>query len=415
MSTTTGTTPSSTALAVPPLVSAGLTCETRDGRVVEHVNLDHGASTSALVAVKEAVDEATITYSSVHRGRGYASRVTSARYEAARQTVADHVGARPDDHVVFTRNTTDSFNLLARCLPRDTSVFVFDSDHHATVLPWDARQVRRLGVPTSVDDALARLQAGLLADRSRHRLVVTGASNVTGEYWPVTEVVDVAHRLGARVALDAAQLVQHRAVDLAGEGIDYVAFSGHKIYAPYGAGVLVGRADWLDAAPPYLAGGGATRNVTVDETVWHCGPARHEAGSPNVLGAVALATACRVLDEERDAIAALDTELSRGLVARLDAIPGVRTLSLFGPLHDRAPVVSFTVDGWTADEVSEVLAEEHGIGVRDGRFCAHVLVDTLLERAGSAHTSAVRASLGLGSTPAHVDALVAAVRGLPKR
>lgn len=407
-------TPSS--LTVPALVSAGLTCETRSGEVVEYVNLDHGASTSAFVEVKAAVDEATVTYSSVHRGNGYLSRLTSARYEAAREIVARFVGARADDHVVFTRNTTDSFNLLARAVPADASVFVFDSDHHATFLPWGEEQVRRVGVPTSPEDAVARLHTALLADTAPQRLVVvTGASNVTGEYWPVAEIVALAKRFGARVALDAAQLVQHRAVDIEGEGVDYVAFSGHKLYAPYGAGVLVGRGDWLDAADPYLAGGGATQAVTTDETLWQCGPARHEAGSPNVLGAVALGAACQVVEQHRDAIGALEAELGRGLVSRLDAIPGVRTLSLFGPTHDRAPVVTFTIDGWAAEDVSRVLSEDHGIGVRDGKFCAHILVDELLERRASAHTSAVRASLGLANTPAHVDQLVAAVRELASR
>lgn len=406
----------STTSTVPALVSAGLTCETRSGEVVEYVNLDHGASTSAFVEVKAAVDEATLTYSSVHRGNGYLSRLTSARYEAAREIVARFVGARGEDHVVFTRNTTDSFNLLARAVPTDASVFVYDSDHHATFLPWHEGQVRRLGVPSSVEDALARLQAALLADAAAHRLVVvTGASNVTGEYWPVAEIVALARRFGARVALDAAQLVQHRALDIEAEGVDYVAFSGHKLYAPYGTGVLVGRGDWLDAADPYLAGGGATQAVTRDETLWQCGPARHEAGSPNVLGAVALGAACQVIERERAAIDALDAELGRGLLSRLDAIPGVRTLSIFGPTHERAPVVSFTIDGWAAEDVSRVLSEDYGIGVRDGKFCAHILVDALLERRGSAHSSAVRASLGLASTPAHVDLLVAAVRELAGR
>lgn len=413
MSITTRPTPTTT---VPPLVSAGLTCETRSGEVVEYVNLDHGASTSAFVEVKAAVDDATLTYSSVHRGNGYLSRLTSARYEAARDIVARFVGARADDHVVFTRNTTDSFNLLASAVPADASVFVFDSDHHATFLPWREEQVRRVGVPTSPEDAVARLHTALLADSATERLVVvTGASNVTGEYWPVADIVALAKRFGARVALDAAQLVQHRSVDIAGEGVDYVAFSGHKLYAPYGAGVLVGRGDWLDAAEPYLAGGGATQAVTSEETLWQCGPARHEAGSPNVLGAVALGAACQVVERDRGAIDALEAELGRGLISRLDAIPGVRTLSIFGPTHERAPVVSFTIDGWAAEDVSRVLSEDYGIGVRDGKFCAHILVDALLERRGSAHGSAVRASLGLANTPAHVDQLVAAVRELANR
>lgn len=408
--------PRPSAPATPALVSDGLVCPLESGAEVEYANLDHGASTSAFVAVKAAVDEASLTYSSVHRGNGYASRVTSARYEQAREVVARFVGARADDHVIFTRNTTDSFNLLASVVPQDAQVFVFGSDHHATILPWRAEQLVRLPVPASPAEAVSVVDAALRTSRAADALVVvTGASNVTGEYWPVAQIAAVARRHGARVALDAAQLVQHRAVDLALEELDYVAFSGHKIYAPYGAGVLVGRSDWLDAAEPYLAGGGATAAVSDEDTTWQIGPARHEAGSPNVLGAVALAVACEVVDEHREAIAALDETLGRGLVSRLDAIPGVQTHSIFGPTHDRAPVVTFTVEGRSAQEVSRRLSDEHGIGVRDGRFCAHVLVDALLARQGSGSTSAVRASLGLANSPEHVDRLVAAVRSLAPR
>lgn len=248
----------------PPLVSDGLTCQTTDGRTVEFANLDHAASTPALVAVAEAVSEAAISYSSVHRGQGYASRVTSERYEDARAAVGAFVGARQDHHVVLTRNTTDSLNLLAAVVPAGARVLAFASDHHATVLPWRAEQLTLLPVPTSPAHAVALVAQTLKAsDAAEHLVVVTGASNVTGEYWPVAEIVAVARRHGARVALDAAQLVQHRAIDLAAEDLDYVAFSGHKLYAPFGAGALVGRADWLDAAAPYLAGGGATAAVKI--------------------------------------------------------------------------------------------------------------------------------------------------------
>lgn len=394
----------------PRLVSEGLTCPLLSGAVVEYANLDHGASTPALVAVKAAVDEASLTYSSVHRGNGYASRLTSQRYEQARQVVADFVGARPGDHVIFTRHTTEAFNLLATAVPQGTRVLTFSADHHATFLPWRDEQVVRLPIPRSPEEAVALVETTLAwSEADDHLVVVTGASNVTGEYWPVAEIVAAAKRHGARVALDAAQLVQHRAIDLSAEDIDYLAFSGHKIYAPYGAGVLVGRGDWLDAADPFLAGGGATSHVSDAETVWQTGPARHEAGSPNVLGAIALAAACTVLDEHRGAITDLDQRLGAGLVSRLDAIPGVHTLSIFSAVSERAPVVAFTVDGWAAAEVSRVLADEDGIGVRDGLFCAHPLVEALLaERPG--HVGAVRASLGLANSPAHVDRLVAAVR-----
>ncbi|WP_083454844.1 aminotransferase class V-fold PLP-dependent enzyme, partial [Nostocoides japonicum] len=397
--------------APPAVVSAGLTVPTVDGRRVEYANFDHGASTPALVSVKKAVDTATATYSSVHRGKGFASQVTSAWYEAARAEVATFVGAREDDHVVFTRNTTDSFNLLARCLPRDTVVFVFATEHHATLLPWNGVRTVRLEVPGSHDDAEVLLDEALTRHPGAHRLVVvTGASNVTGELWPLDRLTAGARRHGARVALDAAQLAPHLPVDLAGRDVDYVAFSGHKLYAPYGAGVLAGRADWLDAAQPYLAGGGATAAVTADGTVWHTGPARHEAGSPNVLGAIALAAACAAFRSNRVALEAHEERIGRRLLDGLRAIEGVRTHSIFGDDSDRVAVATFTVDGLPSGLVSAALSAEHGIGVRDGKFCAHLLVDALLEH--DADATAVRVSAGLATTDEHVERLLAAVASI---
>jgi selenocysteine lyase/cysteine desulfurase len=391
------------------------------GELLEYAPFDHAASTPALVSVQAAVDTASRTYSSVHRGKGWASQVTSAYYEAAREEVARFVGAREDDLVVFTRNTTDSFSLLARALPAGTTVIVFSSEHHATLLPWQPRTTVRLPVPASTSDARA-----LLADALRRtdttpgpRLVVlTGASNVTGELWPVADLAALAHAHGARVALDATQFAPHAPVDLETLGADYVALSGHKLYAPYGTGVLAGRRDWLDAAAPYLPGGGATSEVTPRAVRWQTGPARHEGGSPNVLGAVALAAACAALREHRGAVTAHEQRLTERLVSGLRAVSGVQTYSLFGDDADRAPVVTFTVDGLDSGLVAAALSAEHAIGVRDGRFCAHLLVDALLEESdhtddtGAPPATAVRVSAGLATTDEHVDRLLAAVASL---
>lgn len=399
---------------LPAVVSADLGVATLHRTVVDYANLDHAASTPALVSVKRAVDTALRTYSSVHRGNGYASRVTSQWYEDARQEVRRFVGARDGDHVVFTRNTTDSFNLLARALPRDTEVIVFEAEHHATLLPWAKARTTRLPVPGSLSDARVLLTQALERSTARHRLVVLcGASNVTGELWPVHELADTARRHGARVALDAAQLAPHRAIDLEALGVDYVAFSGHKLYAPFGAGVLAGRGDWLDSAAPYLAGGGATAAVTERGTTWHGGAARHEAGSPNVIGAIALAAACAALTEHREVVEAHERSLGRRLAEGLAEIDGVQTYSLFGADHERVPVAAFTIDGLDSSLVSAALSAEHGIGVRDGKFCAHLLVDALLDDPYAAGpTTAVRVSLGLGNTAEHVERFLGAVASL---
>jgi selenocysteine lyase/cysteine desulfurase len=399
---------------LPAVVGAGLQVPTLGGGRVDHANLDHAASAPALVEVAGAVDAALRTYSSVHRGRGWASQLTSRWYEQARDEVAAFVGAREGDHVVFTRNTTDALNLLARALPRHTSVVVFESEHHAALLPWDVRRTVRLPVPGSTRDAAALLESALAgASRGERLVVLSGASNVTGELWPVAELAAVARRHGARVALDAAQLAPHRRVDVAALGVDYVALSGHKLYAPFGAGALVGRGDWLDAARPYLAGGGATAAVTERGTTWQTGPARHEGGSPNVLGAVALAAACSVLTRDAAAVQAHERRLGARLAEGLAGIDGVEVLSLFGADHDRLPVAAFTVEGLEPGLVAAALSAEHGIGVRDGRFCAHLLVDALLEQPSAAQpTAAVRVSLGLGTTEEHVERLLGALHRL---
>lgn len=400
--------------SLPRLVQDGLVVPTADGREVEFANFDHAASTPALIAVRNAVETVARTYSSVHRGNGWTSRLTSRWYEQAREEVAAFVDARQDDEVVFTRNTTDALNLLAHALPRHTSVFVFRTEHHASLLPWRGRRTVRLDVPGGAEDAAILLDEALEANAATHRLVVlAGASNVTGEHWPVEELVAVARRHGARVVLDAAQLAPHGPVSFRDLDVDWVAFSGHKLYAPYGAGVLAGRADWLDAAIPWLAGGGATLAVSDRGVRWAEGPARHEAGTPNVLGAVALAAACATLTRHRDAIAAHEAYVADRLVAGLEAIEGVEVHELFGGSHGRAPVATFTVDGLDSALVSAVLSGEHGIGVRDGKFCAHLLVDDLL--AGSGARTAVRVSAGLATTAEHLDRLLAAVEEISTR
>ena len=225
----------------------------------------------------------------------------------------------------------------------------------------------------------------------------------------------IAHRHGARVTLDAAQLAAHRPLDISAWDVDYVAFSGHKVYAPYGAGVLAGRADWLDAARPHLAGGGAVRNVTADGVEWTTGPARHEGGTPPALGAVAIAAAVHALEATGwERIQAHEQELFERLLTGLDAIRGVRTYELWERgHHDRIGVVSFNVAGLDPALLAAALGAEHGIGVRDGAFCAHPLMDHFAAREdGSRH--AVRASIGVGTSTDDIDRLLRAVERIAR-
>ncbi|MDW5598136.1 aminotransferase class V-fold PLP-dependent enzyme [Conexibacter stalactiti] len=397
------------------LVGGDLDVPLVGGEWVRYANFDVAASAPALRQVADIVAELLPYYGSVHRGAGFASLVSTEAYTRAREITREFVGAREDDLVVFTRNTTDALNLLAAALPADTTVLTFVGEHHANLLPWRRGDVRHLPVPASPADALEALEAELRALGGRNALVsVTGASNVTGEVWPIEEIARVAHRHGARVALDAAQLAAHRPIDIAAWEVDYVAFSGHKVYAPYGAGVLVGRADWLDVARPYLAGGGAVRAVTADGVEWTTGSARHEAGTPAALGAVAIAAAVGALGETGwERIQTHEQELLERLLTGLDAIAGVRTHELWERGHDRVGVVSFNVADVDPALLAAALSAEHGIGVRDGSFCAHPLMEHFAARDdGCRH--AVRASIGVGTSAEDVDRLLSAVEQIAR-
>ncbi|MFD8384487.1 aminotransferase class V-fold PLP-dependent enzyme [Streptomyces sp. NPDC059679] len=416
------------------------------GGEVSYAALDYAASAPALQRVWDDIAAYAPYYGSVHRGAGYLSQLSTDLFENSRRDVAAFLGCRPDDQVIFTRATTDSLNLLAAALPEGTRVFVFETEHHASLLPWQQREdveVGYLSAPRSPRQAVDTLERALAGWRAKEQaadgatggaalVCVTGASNVTGELWPVRELAEVAHAYGARIVLDAAQLAPHHPVDIAALDVDWVAFSGHKLYAPFGAGVLAGRADWLRKARPYLAGGGASRKVARKDhggvdVEWHTTEARHEAGSPNVIGAYAIASACKALtDAGFESLVARERELIGKVRAGLAEVPEVRVLSLFGDDAPRVGVISFVVEGWNSSHFAAALSAEYGIGVRDGLFCAHPLVRTLLggepgeagecgapEAApGERSLNAIRVSFGAGTPDEHVERFVGAVKEL---
>lgn len=399
-----------TTSGLPATLSTGVGVPTLDRRVVEYANFDVAATAPALRSVHETTETVLRTYGSVHRGAGYGSMLTTTWYEAARTTIAQQLGARTDDVAIITRNTTDAFSLLAHALPAKAQVLVFESMHHAALLPWPAARTRRLPAPTSAAGAVDSLRAALAnsANPEQTLVVFPGACNVTGQIWPVSELATTATEFGARTVLDAAQLAPHREVKLEEWGIDYVTVSGHKTYAPYGAGALVGRRDWLDAAEPYLAGGGATHNVAGDSVTWAPSPARHEGGTPNAIGAIALAAALTELSRCRSAAEAHERKLHDIIRDGFAQIDGVHVYEALTDATDNVGVTTFSIDGYDPTLVAQILADEYGIAVRDGRFCAHPLSNALFGEG----RCAVRASIGLGSTREHAERLVTAVRSL---
>lgn len=417
-----------------PVLGRDVTVPLVTGGEVTYAALDYAASAPALQRVWDDVAAYAPYYGSVHRGAGYLSQLSTDLFEQSRVTVAEFLDCRPCDQVVFTRSTTDSLNLLAAVLPADCQVFVFETEHHASLLPWTDARVTYLNAPRTPAQAVETLERAL-ADRDPYGpalVCVTGASNVTGELWPVKELAAAAHAHGARIVLDAAQLAPHHPVSVQELDVDWVAFSGHKLYAPFGSGVLAGRADWLQEAEPYLAGGGASRKVArrgdggVD-VEWHTTAARHEAGSPNVIGVYSIASACKALNEAGfDSLVARERHLIARVREGLAEVPAVRVLSLFGDDAPRVGVISFVVDGWNSSHFAAALSAEYGIGVRDGLFCAHPLVRTLLgsepqepgecgapEAApGERSLNAIRVSFGAGTPDEHVERFVRAVKEL---
>ncbi|MEU9621495.1 aminotransferase class V-fold PLP-dependent enzyme [Streptomyces sp. NPDC088251] len=401
------------------------------GGEVAYAALDYAASAPALQRVWDDIAAYAPYYGSVHRGAGYLSQLSTDLFENSRATVAEFLGCRADDQVIFTRSTTDSLNLLAAVVPAGCQVFVYETEHHASLLPWRDARVTYLNAPRTPAQAVETLERAL-ADRDPYGpalVCVTGASNVTGELWPVKELAAAAHAHGARIVLDAAQLAPHHPVDIAELDVDWVAFSGHKLYAPFGSGVLAGRADWLQDAEPYLAGGGASRRVArrADGGVdveWHSTAARHEAGSPNVIGVYSIASACKALTEAGfDQLVAREQHLVAAVRAGLADVPEVKVLSLFGDDAPRVGVISFVVEGWNSSHFAAALSAEYGIGVRDGLFCAHPLVRTLLgsdpqevgecgapeAEPGESSLNAIRVSFGAGTPDEHIERFVRAV------
>jgi selenocysteine lyase/cysteine desulfurase len=416
------------------LVGTGQVVPCLDGTERVAVELDQAASTQAHPAAAGRVADFLPWYSSVHRGAGFRSRRATAAYEEARRAVLRFAG-RPedgDDVAILCRNTTEALNHLAyrlRLSPDDVVVTTV-VEHHANLLPWGRVATRRYvecttGGTFTVGDVEQALDTGPVPAL----LAVTGASNVTGWLPPLDAVIDAAHRRGVPVVVDAAQLAPHRPLPVAA---DYVAFSGHKLYAPFGSGALVGRRDTFETGDPFLAGGGAVDLVDLDEVVWTTPPDREEAGSPNVVGAVALHAAIDAVEAVGwERIAVHEQVLGDKLRAGLAGIPGVR---LLGPAGSggggggaNLPVAAFTVEGMHHALVAARLSAEYGVAVRHGCFCAHPYVVRLLglddravatyrdEVLGGDHRhvpGAVRASAGLGTSGADIDTLVEAVAEL---
>jgi cysteine desulfurase/selenocysteine lyase len=383
-----------------------LLSEHRRGQALHY--LDNAASTQKPAAVIDTVSACYRSgYAPVHRGLYRLAEEATAAYEAARGRVARFVGAPAPEQLIFTRSATEAINLVAagwlqpRLRPGDV-VWVSRMEHHANFLPWQRacqRAGARLGIIELTPEGELDLQAadGLFGARSR-LIAVTQVSNVLGTVNPVEAIVREAHTARIPVLVDAAQAVGHGPVGVTALECDFFAFSAHKMYGPTGIGALVARAERLDEMEPLLVGGGMVDRVSDDASSWAPWPARFEAGSPDLAGALGFAAAADYLQHVgMDAVAKHLKQLTRLALRTLSDVPGLR---LYGPerAEARAGIVSFTIEGIHPHDLAQLCAER-GVAIRAGNHCCQ----PLMARLGVSGTA--RASFALYNASADIDAL----------
>ncbi len=417
----------------------GLEVETPslNGSHRQYINFDNAASTPPLMAVQRAVNDFMRFYSSVHRGTGFKSQLATHVYEEAREITMRFFGANPTTHTcIYGKNTTEAVNKLSRRFPftpQRNVVLTSGMEHHSNDLPW-RQATQTVHVRLTPDGQLdeADFDAKLAEFGDRLALVaISGASNVTGFLNPIHRLAEKTHAVGAQIAVDCAQLAPHRKIDVRALDdpgcLDYITISAHKMYAPYGTGALIGRRDTFEQGDPDLVGGGTVAIVTLEDVVWAGPPDRDEAGSPNTVGAIALAAAiCQLESIGMAAVAKHEAELTEYSLRKLSSVPGFHVYGDTDPDNTahRLGVLPFNLDGLSHFLVAAILGHEFGIGVRNGCFCAHPYILHLLgltpEESHSVRANIlaenkrdmpglVRVSFGLYNTTEEVDALVDAL------
>lgn len=402
-----------------------------NGDIVTAINFDNAATTPPFVSVLKEIVNYSPWYSSIHRGIGYKSLVSSKVYEGSRKAVLDFVGGDVGkDTVIYVKNTTEAINKLSNTLCKDSKQnFLLSSDmeHHSNDLPWRNKyNIDYVSVDQCGKLSLKDLEYKLRKNNGKVKLVtVAGASNVTGYVNPIYSIAALAHRYDAKILVDGAQLVPHAPIDVKAhhseEHIDYLVFSAHKMYAPFGTGVLIGPIDtFKDSAPDYV-GGGTVEIVNRNYIKWKSPPDKEEAGSPNIMGVVALLSAIKTLESlGMNNIRNYEESLTKYTINRLKALPEVKLYCVADKFADRVGIISFNVRGIPHDIIAKILSYEWGIAVRNGCFCAqsyvrkllniseeeeeHYIKDNSIKRPGM-----VRISFGMYNDYSEIDLMVDAI------
>lgn len=375
------------------------------------IYFDNGATTQKPRAVVEKIEEGYYhTNANIHRGVHYLSQKATEAHEAARETVAEFLGTDKKEEIIFTRGTTEAINLIAFsygeafCSEGD-EIIVSVMEHHSNIVPWQMlceRKKMTLRVIPANEAGELDMDAYKKMLSERTKLVsVTHVSNVLGTINPVKEIIELAHANNTPVLIDGAQAVPHIAVNVKELDADFYVFSGHKIYAPTGIGVLYGKEKWLNSIPPYQGGGEMIATVTFEKTTYNELPFKFEAGTPDYIGSTALAEALKYVSNIGiDNIAAYEHELLMYATEKLREIVGMR---IIGNAQNKSSVISFLVNDIHPYDIG-MLLDKLGIAVRTGHHCAQPLIESL----GIPGT--VRASFAFYNTKEEIDIFVAALK-----
>ena len=375
------------------------------------VYLDNGATTQKPQVVIDAIlNYYTDMNSNVHRGVHYLSQISTDAFEVTRRKVQEFIHAKHDYEIIITKGTTDSINLVSTCyggafIHEGDEVIISAMEHHSNIVPWqmlcEAKGAKLQVIPMKESGELDMDAYRLLLNANTKLVSVNYVSNALGTINPVKEIIDLAHAAGAVVLIDAAQAIQHIKIDVQELDVDFLVFSGHKMYGPTGVGVLYGKEELLNKMPPYQGGGDMIKDVTFEKTTYNELPFKFEAGTPNIEAGITLNAAIDFINELGiDNIKAYEDELLAYATEKLSEVEGIRFI---GTAKEKSSVISFVVDGTHPYDIGVIL-DKLGIAVRTGHHCAQPVMDQF-------HIpGTVRASLAVYNTKEEIDALVAGVK-----
>ncbi|MFZ4860632.1 SufS family cysteine desulfurase [Sphingobacterium sp. Mn56C] len=372
------------------------------------VYLDNGATTQKPKVVIDAITGYyTDINSNVHRGVHYLSQISTDAFEVTRRKLRDFIHAKEDYEIIITKGTTDSINLVAQCygkafIQEGDEIVISAMEHHSNIVPWqmlcDEKGAVLRVIPMDKAGVLDQAVYAELLSAKTKIVAITYVSNALGTINPIKEMIQLAHQHGVPVLVDAAQAIQHMQLDVQDLDVDFLVFSGHKMYGPTGVGVLYGKEKWLNAMPPYQGGGDMIKDVTFAKTTYNELPFKFEAGTPNIEAGICLAAAIDYINDiGLDEIKAHEDALLAYATEKLNAIQGVRVI---GTAAQKSSVLSFVVDGVHPYDIG-VLLDKLGIAVRTGHHCAQPIMDQF-EIPGT-----VRASLAMYNTKADIDTFIA--------